>query len=438
MGARPRDPVTLPAFLDGLAARSGGREALVSPRRRMTYAELAAESTAIARALAARGVEAGTRVGLLMPNWPEWIATAFGVWRAGGLLVPLSTLSRPREMAYCLAHAEVRVLVAVRRFLRHDYMAGLEEGAPRLPALREVVWLAPPGEGGAVDLAPLGAPGPGGRALHRLLRLAAPGRGADRAPALSGGAPGTPQGGRREHEVGGGALPARPPRRRHLRHDGDPAAVHRLALGRAARAARGEPRAARGREGDPHRRPGERPDAARGARGGDLRARADALRALLPPPTGGVFRRRGLLPHRRPRAARRARGAPLPRTPEGRDQDRGRQRRGGRGRGGAARASGGRRGARGRRSRSGARRERRRLRGREVGRRRGRASRPLPRPALELQGPAPPLAPARGRAAREGERQGGQGRAARGGGASGQSRRRPSRNSASTAGVSAT
>ena len=159
MGARPRDPVTLPAFLDGLAARFGEREALVSARRRVTYAELAAESTAIARGLAARGVERGTRVGLLMPNWPEWIATAFGVWRAGGLLVPLSTLNRPREMAYCLAHAEVRVLVAVRRFLRHDYMAGLEEGAPRLPALREVVWLAPPGEGGAVDLAPLGAPG---------------------------------------------------------------------------------------------------------------------------------------------------------------------------------------------------------------------------------------------------------------------------------------
>src|SRR2546425_1919394 len=131
MGARPRDPVTLPAFLDGLAARFGEREALVSACRRVTYAELAAESTAIARGLAARGVERGTRVGLLMPNWPEWIATAFGVWRAGGLLVPLSTLNRPREMAYCLAHAEVRVLVAVRRFLRHDYVAGLKEGAPQ-------------------------------------------------------------------------------------------------------------------------------------------------------------------------------------------------------------------------------------------------------------------------------------------------------------------
>jgi acyl-CoA synthetase (AMP-forming)/AMP-acid ligase II len=150
--------VTLPAFLDGFAARFGEREALVSPRRRVTYAELAAESAAIARGLAARGVGAGTRVGLLMPNWPEWVATAFGVWRAGGLLVPLSTLNRPREMEYCLAHAEVRLLVAVRRFLRHDYVAGLAEGAPQLPELREVVWIAPPPEGAAVDLSPLRAP----------------------------------------------------------------------------------------------------------------------------------------------------------------------------------------------------------------------------------------------------------------------------------------
>src|SRR2546428_9922578 len=159
MGVRPGEPVTLPAFLDGLAARFGERGALVSARGRVTYGGMAAEATGIARGLAARGVERGTRVGLLMPNWPEWIATAFGVWRAGGLLVPLSTLNRPREMAYCLAHAEVRVLIAVRRFLRHDYVAGLEEGAPQLPALGEVVWLPPAADGGAVAPAPPSSPG---------------------------------------------------------------------------------------------------------------------------------------------------------------------------------------------------------------------------------------------------------------------------------------
>ncbi len=150
--------MTLAALADQLAASFGPREALVSTRRRVSYAELGAESAGIARGLAAHGVGKGTRVGLLMPNCPEWITAALGVWRAGGVLVPLSTMNRPREMAHCLAHADVRVLVAVRRFLRHDYAAGLAGVAAGLPALRDVIWLEPPGDGG-VDLRPVLAAG---------------------------------------------------------------------------------------------------------------------------------------------------------------------------------------------------------------------------------------------------------------------------------------
>jgi fatty-acyl-CoA synthase len=163
-----RRAVTLPALLDDAADRFGPREALVSGRRRMTYAELARESVRIGRALAARGVGKGTRVGLLAPNWPEWIAIAFGVWRCGGVLVPLNTLNRARELAHCLSHADVQLLLAVRGFLRHDYVAALEEIAPgaatappplhdaRLPALREVVWLdgGLVGDGGLDDAWP--------------------------------------------------------------------------------------------------------------------------------------------------------------------------------------------------------------------------------------------------------------------------------------------
>jgi acyl-CoA synthetase (AMP-forming)/AMP-acid ligase II len=157
---------TLPALLDELAARFGPREALVAARRRMTFTELAEASAALGRGLAARGVGKGTRVGVLLPNSPEWIAIAFGVWRCGGHLVPLSTLNRAREMAYCLRHADVGVLVAARSFLRHDYVAMLDEIAPgaaqavaplrraELPALREVVWIDTAGE---VDLGPLTA-----------------------------------------------------------------------------------------------------------------------------------------------------------------------------------------------------------------------------------------------------------------------------------------
>jgi fatty-acyl-CoA synthase len=148
------DLQTLPALLDSAAARYPSNEAFISARRRATYGELRDDSIAIGRGLAALGVGRGTRVGLLMPNRAEWIATAFGVWRCGGILVPLSTLVRPRELAHGLRSADVEVLLAVRRFLRHDYAAMLAEIAPQgsgapapvfdaaLPALRRVLWLA--------------------------------------------------------------------------------------------------------------------------------------------------------------------------------------------------------------------------------------------------------------------------------------------------------
>lgn len=147
------DPQTLPALLDAVAARDPTSDAFISPRRRATYGELRDDSLAIGRGLAARGVGRGTRVALLMPNRAEWLAAAFGVWRCGGILVPLSTLARARELAHCLRSADVALLLAVRQFLRHDYEAMLDEIAPgtsgaaaplfnnALPALREIVWL---------------------------------------------------------------------------------------------------------------------------------------------------------------------------------------------------------------------------------------------------------------------------------------------------------
>src|SRR5262245_18357434 len=115
------DLQSLPALLDSVATRYPSNDAFISARVRATFGELRDDSIAIGRGLAARGLVRGARVGLLMPNRAEWIASSFGVWRCGGILVPLSTLARPRELGHCLRSADVNLLLAVRRFLRHDY-----------------------------------------------------------------------------------------------------------------------------------------------------------------------------------------------------------------------------------------------------------------------------------------------------------------------------
>src|SRR5262249_38512539 len=146
-------------------------EALISARGRLRFRELADLADRVARALAARGVGRGTRVGLLLPNWPEWIAIAFGVWRCGGVLVPISTLYRPRELGHALGPARVSAPRAVRGFLspaspasREALSPGIARRAqPRFGSLRTVVLLEPsmPLALGPLLDGPAGQPGPG-------------------------------------------------------------------------------------------------------------------------------------------------------------------------------------------------------------------------------------------------------------------------------------
>ena len=69
------------------------------------------------------------------PTSPEWLAAAFGVWRAGATLVPISTFVTARELGEILAHADVDVLDrcsrawAVARLRRRCVDDGSRRGA---------------------------------------------------------------------------------------------------------------------------------------------------------------------------------------------------------------------------------------------------------------------------------------------------------------------
>ena len=118
--------------LRALAAEHGSRPALRAGDVVVSFADLAADARRVAAALASLGVGKGTRVGILMPNRPDWLRCAFGAWRLGAIVVPLNTLFRAPELQYALTHADVTVLITVGRFLRHDYLAMLVELCPEL------------------------------------------------------------------------------------------------------------------------------------------------------------------------------------------------------------------------------------------------------------------------------------------------------------------
>jgi len=123
---------TVPALLRSAVEHHGERLLIVHGDVRLTYADADARSARLARGLLAMGVGKGTRVGLLMPNGPDWIVACLAAARIGALLVPINTFYQARELGWVLRHADVALLLVVARFRSHDYLARLETAAPEL------------------------------------------------------------------------------------------------------------------------------------------------------------------------------------------------------------------------------------------------------------------------------------------------------------------
>ncbi len=80
-------------------------------RSRLTYREFAEAALPLAAALEESGVAAGDRVAILMTNQSKWLISAYAVFYAGAVLVPLDyKLTAPEQLAL-LAHSKARTLI---------------------------------------------------------------------------------------------------------------------------------------------------------------------------------------------------------------------------------------------------------------------------------------------------------------------------------------
>lgn len=117
----------IPAW--GLLARAArlmpGRLACHYNDIEWTWEELNLDSVRAARALIRLGVQPGDRVGILLPNIPEYVIALNGIWRAGGIAVALSPLSVPEEIDRMLAASGCRVVICL------DMLAALISGPNR-------------------------------------------------------------------------------------------------------------------------------------------------------------------------------------------------------------------------------------------------------------------------------------------------------------------
>ncbi|MDN5913780.1 MAG: AMP-binding protein [Pseudonocardia sp.] len=93
------------------ARRKGDQQAVVVGEDAVTYRELQDWSGRIARRLVGQGVSPGDRVGLLSANNVEWVASAWGIIKAGGVLVPLNPRLVASELHTLLADAGAGIVL---------------------------------------------------------------------------------------------------------------------------------------------------------------------------------------------------------------------------------------------------------------------------------------------------------------------------------------
>lgn len=113
------------SWVAGRAFRDPGGTALIDGHtgRRRTYAELHARTSALADALARRGVRRGDRVGLLALNSPEFIEVLLAAAKLGAITVPVNVRLTAEEARYVLADSGASVL------LHSSRLAGVAKSA---------------------------------------------------------------------------------------------------------------------------------------------------------------------------------------------------------------------------------------------------------------------------------------------------------------------
>lgn len=107
----------------------------------LTYCQVDRLSDALAAILLKLGLQKGDRVGLLLPNSPQFVIAFYAVLKAGGIAVALNPLYKQRELQFHLDDAGVSFLMAVdeliptldgfqtRQKINHRFFTNLTEAA---------------------------------------------------------------------------------------------------------------------------------------------------------------------------------------------------------------------------------------------------------------------------------------------------------------------
>ncbi|GAK54731.1 long-chain-fatty-acid--CoA ligase [Candidatus Moduliflexus flocculans] len=128
--------MTLGEMLERSGEKYPDKIALVYKEQRVTYKQLNSDANRLGRALNALGVGSNDKVGVLMPNCPEFVMSVFAALKAGAVFVPLNGLLTGRELSYVVDNSDAKILIAAP-----PYDSVLAMLKPHLPKVEKILTL---------------------------------------------------------------------------------------------------------------------------------------------------------------------------------------------------------------------------------------------------------------------------------------------------------
>ncbi len=109
-------PIPMSAVLEQSARKYPDSTCTIFKGARITYKEMDTLTDRLAAGLASLGVKKGDRVGIFMPNTPQFVIGFFAILKVGGVVVATNPLYSPREIEHQLNDSGVQVMLVMSNF----------------------------------------------------------------------------------------------------------------------------------------------------------------------------------------------------------------------------------------------------------------------------------------------------------------------------------
>jgi long-chain acyl-CoA synthetase len=103
----------------------------------LTFAQIKERADRVTTGLARLGVQKGDRIGIMLPNCPQYVVAAFAILRLGAIVVNVNPLYTPREIEVVVKDSGMRMLIALDVLAPHAaglvdriWVTSLAEPAP--------------------------------------------------------------------------------------------------------------------------------------------------------------------------------------------------------------------------------------------------------------------------------------------------------------------